>query len=92
MWKSENPELIEDDEFRYEYNFLDERFKIICMPTPAHDSLQCFFNQSLVYSLGGKVGSRANELVQVGSGTSMLWDNPLYLKFLTVSSVQRLRG
>ena len=74
MWKSENPELIENDGFRYEYNFLDERFTIKCMHTPTHDSLQCFFNQNLVTSLAGKVGSsRAMGLVRVGSGTSMLW-------------------
>ena len=74
MWKSENPELIEDDEFRYEYNSLDERFTIKCVHTPTHDSLQCFFNQNLLTSLAGKVGSsRAMGLVRVGSGTSMLW-------------------
>lgn len=59
----------------YEYNFLSERFMIQCMPTPTHDSLQNFFNRRVSVSLAAKVGiQQADALVEVGSGTSKLWN------------------
>ena len=71
-WKSENPEVIEDDEIRYEYNFLTESLIIKCMPTPTHDSLLYFFQENLLVTLADKLGrSQARALFTIGSGTCM---------------------
>ena len=71
-WRSENPEVIEDDEIRYEYNFLTESLIIKCMPTLTHDSLRIFFIHNACGSLVEKFGSsQTSELVTFGSGTCM---------------------
>lgn len=74
-WAKENFKAIDNGQFEYEYNFLSERFLIKCMPTPTHDSLQKFFNRRVSVSLAAKVGiQQADALVEVGSGTSKLWN------------------
>ncbi|KAG0135037.1 hypothetical protein HOY82DRAFT_552768, partial [Tuber indicum] len=70
-WISENSELVEHKDFRYEYNFLSQRLIIKCMPTPTHDSLQYFFTQTVFGTFVEKVGLlKAQELVTTGAGTS----------------------
>jgi len=69
-WISENPELVEHKDFRYEYNFLSQRLIIKCMPTPTHDSLQYFFTQTVFGTFVEKVGLlKAQELITTGAGT-----------------------
>ncbi|RPA95742.1 hypothetical protein L873DRAFT_1812523 [Choiromyces venosus 120613-1] len=70
QWKDQNPNIIESDEIRYEYNFLTQNFIIKCMPTPTHDSLQIYFTQNVLCSLVERFGSsQAMSMVSVGSGT-----------------------
>ena len=69
-WITENPELVEHNEIRYEYNFLSERLIIKCMATSTHDSLGRFFTQTVFGSMVEKVGLlKAHVLVEVGSTT-----------------------
>jgi len=55
-WKLENPDLLEDDNIRVEYNFLTKQFIIKCMPTPTHHSLQRYFTANVFGTLVEKVG------------------------------------
>jgi len=55
-WIIENPELVEHNEIRYEYNFLSERLIIKYMATPTHETLQDSFRDTVFGSLVEKVG------------------------------------
>ncbi|RPA88617.1 hypothetical protein L873DRAFT_1849655 [Choiromyces venosus 120613-1] len=70
-WKSANPEIMENKDIRYEYNFLAETLIIKCMPTATHDSLQIFFTENVFGSLVERLGlAQATGLVDIGSGTT----------------------
>ncbi|RPB02594.1 hypothetical protein L873DRAFT_418813 [Choiromyces venosus 120613-1] len=70
-WKKKHPQVIESTKIRHEYNFLTGSLVIKCMPMATHDSLQTFFNGTVLLSLSEKFGmSQTLSLVTVGSGTS----------------------
>lgn len=66
-WRSRFPDLIEDDNVRYEYNSLAERMIVKCMPWPIHDSLQIFMCQRITKEVSS---SRADGKLRFGSGTT----------------------
>jgi len=70
-WESEHPGVIENDQVRQEYNFLNQRFIIKCAPTPTHESLSQFFSTTVIRSLVNLGGDEAVDMVRVGSGIGM---------------------
>jgi len=70
-WIMENPELVEHNEIRYEYNFLSEQLIIKCMATPTHGALGRFFTQTVFGSVVEKVGLlKAHKLIEVGDSST----------------------
>jgi len=70
-WESNHPEVIEHDEIRQEYNFLNGRFMIKCAPTPTHESFSEFFIDTLFGPLKELAGKESGKMVRVGSGRGM---------------------
>lgn len=66
-WRSRFPDLIEDDNVRYEYNSRAERMIVKCMPWPIHDSLQIFMCQRIMKEVSS---SKADGKLRFGSGTT----------------------
>ena len=70
-WKERYPQVVESTKVRLEYNFLRGSLVIQCNPMLTHDSLQSFFNMTVITSLLEKLGrSQTKGLVWVASGTS----------------------
>ncbi|PUU75064.1 hypothetical protein B9Z19DRAFT_1131954 [Tuber borchii] len=70
-WHERYPEAVENPKIRMEYNFLSKSLIIQCMPLPTHDTLQTYFNGTILSWLGAKIGvSETMERVTVGSGTT----------------------
>ncbi|PUU75380.1 hypothetical protein B9Z19DRAFT_1067476 [Tuber borchii] len=72
QWVNEHAKLLERDELRFEYNFVNQSFAVQCMALPIHESLEDFFVREVLYSLGDKLGRKeAGKMVVVGgSGTT----------------------
>ncbi|PUU73061.1 hypothetical protein B9Z19DRAFT_1069278 [Tuber borchii] len=69
-WKEAYPELVENDQVKFEYNCFSKELQIICLPLPTHDALQLFFTRRVGSCLEAKFGSAAEDLADIGSGTS----------------------
>jgi len=71
-WETEYPGVLENDNIRQEYNFLNGRFIIQCSTSPTHEALAQFFTACVSGSLNERFGMmQAMSLVRVGSGMSM---------------------
>jgi len=70
-WERNHPEVIEHDEIRQEYNFLNGRFIIKCAPTPTHESFSEFFMDTLGRSLNKLVPKESGKMVKIGSARGM---------------------
>ena len=72
IWTSRYPEVLEADDVKYEYNFLNDRFIIKCATTPTHDALQIYFEQEVLHSMAERFGrAEVRKMIVVTSGTSM---------------------
>ncbi|PUU75338.1 hypothetical protein B9Z19DRAFT_1131471 [Tuber borchii] len=69
-WKDKYPELVDNDQLKFEYNCFSKELHIICLPLPTHDALQLFFTRRVASCLEAKFGSAVEDLVDIGSGTS----------------------
>ncbi|KAG0636817.1 hypothetical protein HOY80DRAFT_1024191 [Tuber brumale] len=68
-WEGEHPAVIENDEIRQEYNFLNERFVIKCGTLPTHEALPQFFSSCILSSLTERFGAKQTmSLVRIGTG------------------------
>jgi len=71
MWEDEHPAVIENDNIRQEYNFLNERFVIKCGTLPTHEALPQYFSDCILSSLTERFGAKQKmSLVRVGTGMS----------------------
>jgi len=70
-WNTQNPDLLDSKDIRFEYTFLTKHFIIKLMPTVTYDSLQGFFMKSASGIVVEKVGiSKAMDMMNVNSGAS----------------------
>jgi len=67
-WESQYPGVIENDNIRQEYNYLNGAFIIKCAPTPTHESVSQFFSDTLFKSLNKLEGEDTVDMVRIGGG------------------------
>ena len=72
-WADRHSEDLENDNLRYEYNFLSQTLNIQCMALPTHEALHLYFSRRVIRSLDGRFGIEQAENMAIvgGSGTSM---------------------
>ena len=70
-WEDQHPGVIENDNIRQEYNFLNERFVIKCGTLPTHEALPQYFSDCILSSLTERFGAKQKmRFVRVGTGMS----------------------
>ncbi|KAG0642793.1 hypothetical protein HOY80DRAFT_1134285 [Tuber brumale] len=71
-WINENHEILENDDIRFEYNYLSQTVQIQTMALPIHESLHIYFGREVILALAEKFGRRqaGNMVTVAGSGTT----------------------